>query len=727
MKQVVQNYRTGELKVEELPPPALKAGGLLVRTTHSLISAGTERMVVETAQSSLIGKARSRPDLVRQVFDTFKREGLRSTYEKVTSKLNQIKALGYSASGTVIAVGKDVKGFQVGDRVACAGAGYASHAEMIFVPQNLCCKLPQGASLEAACYTTVGAIALQGIRQADVRLGEAVAVIGLGLIGQLTVQMLKASGCRVLGIDIDAAACETGKKSAADFVAASDDAALTASKAMTEGRGVDAILITASTKSDQPMTLAAELARDRARVVAVGLVGMNIPRNAYYMKELDVRLSRSYGPGRYDVEYEENGVDYPIGYVRWTEKRNMAAFLQLVAEGKVNTDLLTTHRFAVAQAMDAYELITDKSDERYCGVVLEYPHSDIESSGRVLTTHQAKATKEALGVSFIGAGSFARGVLLPIVKRTANLRLEGIATATGISAKNTAEMFGFAYSTTDAETILEGDETDCVFIATRHDNHAELAAQSLRRGKAVFVEKPLATTEEDLRDVLQAARDTGNLLTVGYNRRFAPLAKEIKQHFANRAGALTVLYRINAGQIPPDHWTHSATEGGGRIIGEVCHFVDFVQYITDALPVQVSAAVIPQMQNAGFIDDSVAISLTLADGSIASIVYTASGDKAVAKERVEIFGDKSVAVLDDFKSAEIFSNGKRTKLGGNAQEKGHAEEIAAFLAAARGNAAMPISLESLAATSLTCFAIIESAKMGTACAIDIHSVLSSVY
>lgn len=725
MKQVVQNYRTGELKVEELPPPALKAGGLLVRTTHSLISAGTERMVVETAQSSLLGKARSRPDLVRQVFDTFKREGLRATYEKVTAKLNQIKALGYSASGTVIAIGKGVNGFQVGDRVACAGAGYASHAEVIFVPQNLCCKLPEGTTLEAACYTTVGAIALQGIRQTDVRLGEAVAVIGLGLIGQLTTQMLKAAGCRVLGIDIDAAACEAGKKSGADFVAASDEAAITACKAMTEGRGVDAILITASTKSDQPVTLAAELARDRARVVAVGLVGMNIPRNAYYMKELDVRLSRSYGPGRYDVEYEENGVDYPIGYVRWTEKRNMEAFLQLIAEGKVNTDLLTTHRFSVAQAMEAYDLITDKSDERYCGVVLEYPHPESEANGRTATAHQPKAAKEALGVSFIGAGNFARGVLLPIVKRTANLQLEGIATATGISAKNTAEMFGFAYATTNAETILESDKTDCVFIATRHDNHAELAANALRRGKAVFVEKPLATTEEDLREVLQAARETGNLLTVGYNRRFAPLAKQIKNHFENRAGALTVLYRINAGQIPPDHWTHSATEGGGRIIGEVCHFVDFVQYLTDGMPVQVSAAAIPQRQNAGFVDDSVTVSLTMNDGSIASIVYTASGDKAVAKERVEIFGEQSVVVLDDFKSAEIFHKGKRTKLGSGSQEKGHAEEIAAFLAAARGNAPMPISLESLAATSLTCFAIIESARLGNPCEVDVNSVFAT--
>ncbi len=722
MKQIVQNFRTGQLSVEELPQPALKAGGLLVRAAYSLISAGTERMVVETAQSSLVGKARSRPDLVRQVLDTLKRDGLRATYEKVTAKLNQIKALGYSASGTVMAIGEQVNGFQIGDRVACAGAGYASHAEVLFVPQNLCCKLPDAASLEAACYTTVGAIALQGIRQADVRLGEAVAVIGLGLIGQLTVQMLKAAGCRVLGFDIDGLACEAAKQSGADFVASSDDEVRRACQVMTEGRGADAIIITASTKSDAPVELAAELARDRARIVAVGMVGMNIPRNAYYLKELDVRLSRSYGPGRYDPQYEEKGNDYPIAYVRWTEKRNMEAFLQLVAEGKVKTELLTTHRFSVARAMDAYQLITNKASERYCGIVLEYPQTELAPNHLVQTSHAKKSEAATLGVSFIGAGNFARGVLLPIVKRAAKVRLEGVATATGINAKNTAEMFGFAYSTTDAEAILDNHESHAVFIATRHDSHAELATKALRRGKAVFVEKPLATTAADLREVFQVAQATGNLLTVGYNRRFAPLAKEIKKHFDGRAGVLTLAYRINAGQIPPEHWTHDATEGGGRIIGEVCHFIDFAQFITDALPVTVSAALVPQKRSAGFVDDSVTVSMTMSDGSIASIVYTASGNKSVAKERVEIFGEQTVAILDDFKKAEIISGKKTIKLGGSAQDKGHAAEIAAFLQAAQGQTAAPISLESLAATSLACFAIIESAKTAQVCSIDMHSL-----
>ncbi|HKP12515.1 MAG TPA: zinc-binding dehydrogenase, partial [Blastocatellia bacterium] len=472
MKQVVQNYRTGELKVEELPPPALRAGGVLVRTAYSLISAGTERTAVETAQSSLVGKAKDRPDLVRQVIDTFKREGLRATYEKVSSKLNQMKPLGYSASGVVVAVGRGVSEFQVGDRVACAGGGYASHAEVIFVPKNLCAKVPRAATLEAASYSTVGAIALQGVRQADTRLGEAVAVIGLGLVGQLTVQILKAAGCQVIGVDLDPAACELALASGADVVAADAAAARAACLVLTDGHGADCVLITAGTKSSEPVTLAGELARDRARVVVVGLVGMDVPRHIYYNKELELRLSRSYGPGRYDPEYEEKGNDYPIGYVRWTEKRNLEAFLRLVAEGRVNTDLLTTHRFDVANADAAYELILGRK-ERLCGVVLRYP-----GGGEPVTPAKAaaavKPAGDELGVSFIGAGNFARGVLLPIIKRADKVKLRSVATATGLSARNTGAQFGFAGATTDYGEILGDADSAVVFIATRHDSHAGL-------------------------------------------------------------------------------------------------------------------------------------------------------------------------------------------------------------------------------------------------------------
>jgi predicted dehydrogenase/threonine dehydrogenase-like Zn-dependent dehydrogenase len=723
MKQVVQNYRTGELKVEELPPPALKPGGALVRTASSLISPGTERTIVETAQSSLVGKARSRPDLVRQVFDTFKREGLRSTYEKVKAKLDQSKPLGYSAAGVVTAVGRDCETLRAGDRVACAGGGYATHSEVIFVPKNLCVKLPADVSFESACYTTVGAIALQGIRQADTRLGEMVAVIGLGLVGQLTVQLLKAAGCRVIGVDIDKAACELAKKSGADSVASDGASARSACQALTEGRGADCVLITAGTKSSEPVGLAGELARDRARIIVVGLVGMDVPRHTYYMKELELRLSRSYGPGRYDPEYEERGTDYPIGYVRWTEQRNMEAFIRLLAEGKVNTDLLTTHRFAVAQATDAYNMILSRGGERYCGVVLEYPHGEQQAPFSAKPAPRFKAGSDELGVSFIGAGNFARGVLLPIIKRAAKVKLASVATATGISAKNAAGQFGFARPTTDYEEILASDESQVVFIATRHDSHAQLSAEALRRGKAVFVEKPLAINESALSEVVAAALETNGLLMVGYNRRFAPIAKEIKEKFSSRAGPMTIIYRVNAGQLPTDHWSLDATEGGGRVIGEVCHFIDFIQYLTDALPARVSAEGLSNRQMGEYVDDSVAVSMSMADGSIASIVYTASGDKSVAKEQVEIFCDRAVATIDDFKGGAIVRDGKKAKLGGGNQDKGHAAEISAFFEAARGRSSAPIGLESLVATSLASFAIIESAKDGRAVALDINAAL----
>jgi predicted dehydrogenase/threonine dehydrogenase-like Zn-dependent dehydrogenase len=753
MKQVVQNFRTGELTVDELPPPALKRGGVLVRTAYSLISAGTERSTVETAKSSLIGKARSRPDLVRQVLGTLKREGLVSTYNKVKARLNQVKALGYSASGVVIEIGEGVTGLAPGDRVACAGAGYASHAEVIFVPRNLCATVPDSVPLESACYTTVGAIALHGVRQADARLGETAAVIGLGLVGQLTVQLLKAAGCHVLGVDIDPAACELAKLSGADLVVSDPAAARAACDSLTAGRGADCILITAGTKSNEPIELAAELARDRARVVAVGLVGLDIPRNVFYAKEIELRLSRSYGPGRYDPQYEENGVDYPIGYVRWTERRNMEAFLSLMADRKINSGVLTTHAFPIDRADEAYDLIlgrmsmddgesaTEPADQDAasqtahhkpgsfrCGVVLQYSDAKQASEQRAdnivvrnLPLAKARASGE-LGVSFIGPGNFARGVLLPLLRRAGKVRLAGVAAATGVSAKNAASEFGFSYSTTDYSRLLDDEETDCVFIATRHDLHSRLAAECLARGKSVFVEKPLATTIEGLCEVMDQANTSGGVLAVGYNRRFAPLAAKVKERLSNRAGPLCISYRVNAGQLPPEHWSYDRAEGGGRIIGEVCHFIDLAQYITGALPMRVNAEPVPQSGRAGFLDDSVAISISMTDGSILSIIYVASGDALLPKERIEIFCDRSVAIIDDFKSAEFIRGGKSSRLGRGGQDKGHAAEIQAFLRAARGEAEWPISNDSTAAPSLATFAALESIRTATAAVVDLSAL-----
>lgn len=726
MKQVVQNFRTGELKVDEIPSPALRPGGVLVRTAFSLISAGTERATVKTGQSSLVGKILERPDLVRQTMQSLKREGLRSTYDKVKSRLNQVKALGYSSSGVVIAVGEAVHEFRVGQFVACAGVGHASHAEEVFVPENLCAAVPDGVPLEAACYATVGAIALHGVRQAEAHIGETVAVIGLGLIGQLTVQILQASGCRVLGIDISNDARELAKKSKADVVC-DPPSALDQCMRLTAGRGADCVLITAGTKSNEPIELAADIARDRAKIVAVGLVGLDLPRDKFYVKELELRLSRSYGPGRYDPDYEDRGNDYPIGYVRWTEKRNLEAFLRLLAEGRIDASLLTTHRYTIENAVQAYQLILGEhsaEDGYRCGVVLEYPQTEVRRE-RVISAMPARQTaSDEVGISFIGAGNFARGVLIPILRSAANVRLRGVATATGVSAKNTQEQFRFAYATTHRDQILDDPTTDCVVIATRHDLHASLAAEAMRRGKAVFVEKPLALNHTGLREVLLTARETGRLLMVGYNRRFSTLAREVKRRLADRSGALAILYRISAGRLPEDHWSLGDAEGGGRIIGEVCHFIDFVQHLTDSVPASLYAAAVPGDQAAGFVDDSLSISIAMEDGSVASILYSASGDAAVAKERIEVFCDGATAIIEDFKSGEFIRGGHRTRLGRGSQDKGHRAELEAFLCAVRGNGESPITLESLAATSAASFAIVESLKSGCSTKVDVgHGLL----
>lgn len=717
MKQVVQNFRTGELKVDEIPPPALRPGGVLVRTAFSLISAGTERSTVKTGQSSLLGKVLQRPELVRQGVQSLKREGVRSTYDKVKSRLNRVKALGYSSSGVVIAVGERADEFKVGDLVACAGAAYASHAEVNFVPKNLCARIPGGVALRDACYATVGAIALHGVRQAEAQLGATAVVIGLGLVGQLTVQLLKASGCRVLGVDVSEDACELARKSGADAVStprlAADDC-----RRLTGGRGADCVLITAGTKSNGPVELAADVARDRAKVVAVGLVGLDVPRDMFYIKELELRLSRSYGPGRYDPAYEERGNDYPVGYVRWTEKRNIEAFLGLLADGKLDVSTLTTHSYRITDALDAYRLILDEPADRFrCGVVIEYPEGDTGRDSIVATGAARRPRGHELGVSLIGGGNFARGVLIPLLRAGGKARLVGVATATGISAKDTASEFGFAYATTDYDRILDDSATDCVIIATRHDLHSEIAAQALRRGKPVFVEKPLALTIAGLREVTAAAKQTGALLMVGYNRRFAPIAQGVLKGLSDRSGPLAISYRVNAGRLPEDHWSLDDREGGGRILGEVCHFVDFVQYLTGSSPRSVYAAGIAAP--AAKSDDSVSITIVMNDGSLASIVYAAGGDASVSKERIEVFCDGMIGTIEDFKSGDLVRSGRRRKIGGGSQDKGHAAELEAFLSAVRTGAEPPISFESLVCTTMTTFAILESLRSGSSVDVDL--------
>lgn len=712
MKQVLQNFRSGELKVDEVPESVVKSGGILVRTVSSLVSAGTEKMTVELAQKSLVGKAKERPDLVRQVIGKIRRDGFLSTFRAVQARLDAPLALGYSASGVVREVGSGAEEFRVGDRVACAGMNYASHAETIFVPTNLAVRIPDGVSFDEAAFVTLGAIALQGVRTAEAKLGETVAVIGLGLLGQLVIQILKAAGCRVIGIDLDPAKTELARQHGADLAVLRGNEVEGTVARFTDGYGADAVIVAAAAESNDPIELAGAIARDRAIVSMVGAVGMNVPRKVYYEKELQLRLSRSYGPGRYDAQYEEGGVDYPIGYVRWTERRNMGEFLRLVAAKAVKLDHLITHRIPIAEAGRAYDIITGKVKESYLGILLTYD----EKSSRTSTVvdlgagRRARTVEGVLRLGVIGAGNFAKSVLLPRLAKLGDVRLEAIATATGRNAKAIGEQYGFGWCTTDYRELLGRDVIDAVLIATRHDAHAAMTVEALEAGKTVYVEKPLAISREQLDLVAKAVADTGGRLMVGFNRRFSPLSQALREAFVG-VGPLAISYRINAGDVPRESWVQGG-EGGGRILGEVCHFVDYLQFLTGADPIEVYAA---QTSDG---PDTISMTIRLGDGSVGSINYFATGDRGLAKERIEVYGGGRTAVLDDFRVLEVYSGGRRRVTKRLAQEKGFDEELKAFVAAARSGGEMPIAWGSIALTTVATLSIVNSISHGGPEAVD---------
>ncbi len=661
--------------------------------------------MLKLAKKSLLGKAKERPDLVKKVLDKVRRDGLLATLETVRQQLDRDVAIGYSLCGRVEDVGAQANEFSIDERVACAGAGYANHAEMNYVPRLLTARVPEGVSNEAAAYTTVGAIALQGIRNADVRLGETVAVIGLGLLGQLSVQILRASGCRVIGIDVSKERAELAARLGADPALTPQDPVEERVAAATWGRGVDAILITAATASNAPIELAARLARDRARVVMVGVTGMEIPRKPYFEKELTFLVSRSYGPGRYDPQYEERGHDYPAGYVRWTEQRNLEAFLDLIAAGTVQPELLTTHRFAIGDAEQAFELILT-GREPYLGVVLTYPQPAEKSPEPIripLPVTRRPSSTGKVRVSFLGAGSFAQSVLLPNLAKLPQVEFRGVATASGLSARSAGKKFGFAYCTSSTDEILGDDQTDLVFIATRHSQHADLVCRALAAGKAVFVEKPLAISLEQLVQIREMLARKNPGLMVGFNRRFAPLAARLKTHLAGR-GPLTVHYRCNAGKLPPEHWLSDPAEGG-RIIGEACHFFDFFAYLTDARPTTVFAA----SPGPGANHDDAQVLVRYDDGSVCHLNYTTSGPTSYSKERIEAFAGGNVGALEDFRTLYLESaNGKRQRQRLFRPDKGHLEEMSGLIEAMRLGSEMPVQPASLLLTTLTSFAAVES-------------------
>src|SRR6266436_3634708 len=708
LKQILQNLKTGAVAVTDIPAPAIRPGFVMVRTAASLISAGTERMTVETGQKSLMGRAFDQPALVKQVIQKARTEGILNTIDAVRSKLESFVALGYSAAGTVLETGEGVSEFRQGDRVACAGVRYASHAEVLAVPKNLCVRLPAQIDFEAAAFSTLGAIAMQGVRLAELPLGEAVVVIGLGLIGQLTVQLIRAHGCRVFGIDLDQSKIELARKFGADDGCAPDDDVKRRVMAWSRGRGADAVLITAATESNQPVELAGEISRPKGRVVAVGAVGLTIPRQPYYNRELTFKISMSYGPGRYDPEYEERGHDYPFGYVRWTEGRNIEAFLDLVAEDRVDVGPLITHRFKLAESERAYELIT--GDEPYLGVVLQYD-TERALEHRIPLAAKISGSAAAVRVGLIGAGGYAKAMLLPNLK-AAGAEFQSIATASGVTARAVGEQHGFRFCVSNAVEVIDDEPTNLIVIATRHDTHAQLAQRALERGRHVFVEKPLALNEEELAGVLTAAEQSQGHLMVGFNRRFSPLALEARELFADRGAPLSINYRVNAGRAPQGHWALDPKEGGGRIIGEVCHFIDFIHFITGSLTTRVYAEAISTGNQDVNNEDSVFITLRLADGSNASIAYLAEGDRALPKERIEIFGGGKSFVIDDFRSASAWHNGRETKTKLRAQDKGQRDEIRAACAMVRDGGPAPIALDDLATTTRATFRVLESLRTG---------------
>jgi predicted dehydrogenase/threonine dehydrogenase-like Zn-dependent dehydrogenase len=719
VKQVFQDSRSGEVSVAEVPAPKLLAGCVLVRTAASLVSAGTERASSEFASKSLLQKARMRPDLVREVLGKISRDGVIAVASAIRSRLDQPSALGYSSAGTVIAVGDGVTGISPEDRVACAGAGYSVHAEFACVPRLLVARIPSDSvSFDEAAFTTVGAVALHGVRTAEVKLGDCVAVIGLGLLGQLTVQILKAAGCCVLGMDISAERAALALRVGADAVCTSFSGFQDLCQQYSGRHGADAVVITAQTSSNDPVNLSGAVARNRAVIVAVGTVAMDIPRRSFYDKELDFRVSRSYGPGRYDASYEQKGIDYPIGYVRWTETRNMEAFLRLLLDRKLDLGPLITHRFPIAQAHSAYDVITGKAGQKFLGVLITYPNpgNDIRYIN-VLAPDRPIGSHTSIQVGLLGAGTFATSTLLPAIKRVAGVGMAIVCGANGSRARHAAKKFGFRSCTTDDQEILNNPAVNTVVISTRHHLHAEQVIAALNSGKHVFCEKPLCLNAAELVsiDEAQAAKNT-QLLMVGFNRRFAPLAVRMKSFLQEVREPMAIHYRVNAGYLPPDHWLNDPRQGGGRIIGEVCHFADFLCFLTGSLPIEVHSRSLP---NPGqYSNDNIVCSLRFADGSQGTISYLANGDKSFSKERIEVFGGGSVAMLEDFRRLELVRSGKKRILRSfMRQDKGHQGEWKAFVDAIKSGKQSPVPFHEVVSSMMATFALEESRCLGQAVAV----------
>jgi predicted dehydrogenase/threonine dehydrogenase-like Zn-dependent dehydrogenase len=703
MKQVLQNYKTGELAVKDVPAPRQNKGNVLVENTFSLISAGTEKSTVDMAKKSIVGKAAARPDLVKKVLAQVSKNGVVDTAKMVLNRLDSLAALGYSSVGVARNVGRDVTDISVGQRVACAGQNYASHAEVITVPKNLCVPVPDNVTDQQAAFVTLGAIAMQGVRQANPKLGDIVSVIGLGLLGQITVQLLVANGCQVIATDLDSSKLELALSFGAVAAVLPEELEETV-MSLTNEYGVDSVVITASTKANGPVESAATITRVKGTVVVVGAVGMNLPREPFYVKELDLKLSMSYGPGRYDSQYEEGGIDYPYHYVRWTERRNMHSFLQLISQGKVSVDPLITHTFEINDAEKAYALIESRS-EPYLGILLSYPVDPLKTN---VSIKVAELNSSDCNLGIIGAGNHVKDMLIPKLLANKQVTLQAICSGTGVNARALADKFKAGQCTTDYKELLKYENVSTVLIGSRHDMHAPMVIDSLKAGKHVFVEKPLCLTIQELDDittVYKKASANGSRLLVGFNRRFSSHALKVKELFKERKSPLVMTYRVNAGIIPKEHWIQDLEVGGGRIIGEACHFVDLMQYIAGANPIDVTGFSIGEHYS-GITEDQSVLVFKFSDGSIGNLIYAAGGDSALAKEKFECFGDGKSAIIDDYKTTLLYKNGEIVKHKTSKIDKGFEQEMNSLVnMVTKGE--IPISYQEIEAVSRICIKAVD--------------------
>lgn len=723
MKQVIQNYSTGALELADVPVPVCPSHGLLVKNAASVISAGTERSMIELARKSLLGKARARPDLMKRFIEKARNEGFQKTFKEALGRMDNPTPLGYSSAGVVIETGIEVQDFSPGDRVACIGAGYASHAEFISVPPSLCCRLPDNVSFEEASFGMLGIIALHGVRCAELSFGATVAVIGLGLLGLLSVQILKAYGCRVLGMDIDAGKAGMAASLGADSCFDNELEIKACVQRITGGHGVDAVLITTATKSDSPVNLAIDMVMFRGRIVLVGMADIHPQRNEMWGREVEIVVSRAGGPGTFDPCYENKGIDYPVGYVRWTENRNLQEVIRLISEGKVNVGSLITHRYPISQAASAYEEFISGSLRNCVGILLEYPGACgtdtpacIKSTERVrLLKAPPVQTREAgsIPIGVIGAGLFGKA-LLPALREIKGAHLKALSTASGANSFHTARKYGFEKCTTDYCEILSDSTVRAVMILTPHRLHGTMVCEALESRKNVFVEKPLCVNHDELANIrtIYNGLQPAPFLMVGYNRRFSPHADEIMEFFEKRTDPMVIHYRVNSGFLPHDHWVHSEEEGGGRIIGEICHFVDFMQFLVKANPLRVFAERIAGNNKSAVNNDNVAITLRFEDGSLGNILYSASGDRSFSRERIEIFCETGTVVSVDFRETAFHYGGRKKKFKTSGQSMGYKEELQYFTDVVSGKREVKTSANDNFLTTATTLAVHQSLADG---------------